>query len=74
MLGAWGCGAFRQDKSLISKAFVDVLNDYSGYFKEIVFVIKDTPSIKEYDTFDIFVEAFKDYRGPIYSLEYKWNY
>ena len=65
VLGAWGCGAFQQDKALMSPAFTTVLNTYSGYFKKIIFAIKDTPTLKE-NTYDIFLHTFtNNYKGEI---------
>ena len=42
VLGAWGCGAFGQSPDLVARAFADVLNEYGGHFKKIVFAIRPT--------------------------------
>ncbi len=65
VLGAWGCGAFNQDKHLISLAFTSVLNDYSGYFKKVIFAIKETPTLND-STYDTFLHTFQNtYKGEI---------
>lgn len=68
VLGAWGCGAFCQDPKLISKAFVEVLNELSGGFKKIVFAFRNTPGTggKFNDTTaKIFIDEF--------NANYKWG-
>lgn len=41
ILGAWGCGAFKNPPQLVSKAFKQVIDDnYKYAFKNIVFAIK----------------------------------
>ncbi len=67
VLGAWGCGAFRQNPVLIAKAFVKNLNKYSGYFKKVVFAIKGTPGWNTPNTsYRIFLDVFKsEYSGVI---------
>ena len=67
VLGAWGCGAFCQDPKLISKAFVDVLNEYAGGFKKIVFAFRNTPGTTKYTdtTAKVFIDEF--------NKNYKWG-
>ena len=67
ILGAWGCGAFCQDPRLISKAFVEVLNEYSGGFKKIVFAFRNTPGTGKHNdtTAKIFIDEF--------AKNYKWG-
>lgn len=70
VLGAWGCGAFGQDKKLIAQAFVDVLNKYSGYFKLIVFAMKNTPKWGQDRPYDVFYDAIHEkYKGVFYVEE-----
>ncbi len=70
VLGAWGCGAFGQDKKLIAQAFVDVLNKYSGYFKLIVFAMKNTPKWNQDRPYDVFYDAIDEkYKGVFYVEE-----
>ena len=68
VLGAWGCGAFRQDKILIARSFIAILNMYSGYFKSIVFAMKKTPGWNQKESaYDDFLCWFKYYyRGRTY--------
>ena len=42
ILGAFGCGAFKNPPEVVAKAFYEVIeeNNYSNYFKKIVFAIK----------------------------------
>lgn len=67
ILGAWGCGAFCQDPKLISKAFVEVLNEHSGAFKRIVFAFRNTPGTGKHSdgTAKVFIDAFNE--------GYKWG-
>lgn len=67
VLGAWGCGAFGQNPSLVARAFAVVLNWYSGYFKQVVFAIRSTPDSKD-SSYDIFYNTLKaDYLGGVYE-------
>lgn len=56
ILGAWGCGAFNQDPTLIAKSFKKAIKLYGGNFEKIVFAIPRT----EYDSnFDVFKSELK---------------
>lgn len=46
ILGAFGCGAFKNPPELVAKAFKEVIdeNEYCKYFKKIVFAIKNINS------------------------------
>ncbi|MBC7527586.1 MAG: TIGR02452 family protein [Chthonomonadaceae bacterium] len=59
VLGAWGCGAFRNDPVAVSKLFRKaILEKFLGNFEEIVFAISDwspdrrflTPFQHEFET------------------------
>lgn len=39
VLGAFGCGAFRNDPRVVAKAYKELLKEYSKYFTEIEFAI-----------------------------------
>ena len=56
VLGAFGCGAFRNDPKIVAKAYRDALKTYWHYFKEIEFAI----FCKGYETenYDAFAELF----------------
>lgn len=42
VLGAWGCGAFRNDPSLVAELFADALaGRFAGVFDEVCFAIHD---------------------------------
>lgn len=65
ILGAWGCGVFKNNPLDIAKLFQEVMyerkslidNDYSSSFKNIIFaVINDHNSVS--DNFDVFFKYF----------------
>ncbi|MEU7866396.1 TIGR02452 family protein [Dactylosporangium sp. NPDC049140] len=41
VLGAWGCGVFRNDPQTVAAAFGDALADSAGCFDEVVFAVLD---------------------------------
>lgn len=57
ILGAWGCGVFRNDPGVVATAFMGHLRDgaWSGRFERVVFSVLDTSSSK--DTFAAFQHA-----------------
>lgn len=52
VLGAFGCGAFRNDPEVVASAYKEVLPEFSKYFKEIQFAIycRDHETVN-YDAF-----------------------
>nr|XP_047139980.1 uncharacterized protein LOC124815369 [Hydra vulgaris] len=44
ILGAWGCGAYRNDPSRMAKIMNDINLKYGGHFKTIVFSVPDPNS------------------------------
>jgi uncharacterized protein (TIGR02452 family) len=44
ILGAWGCGVFRNDPSMVAEIFAELLNrkDWKGRFEQIRFSVLDT--------------------------------
>ncbi|MBO4395943.1 MAG: TIGR02452 family protein [Eubacterium sp.] len=53
ILGAFGCGAFRNDPKTVARAYREILNDYDGYFDTIEFAVYCSPhDIGNYDAFD----------------------
>ncbi len=52
VLGAFGCGAFRNDPQAVAKAYADVLAEYKGYFRYIEFAVYYQPGeIGNYEAF-----------------------
>jgi uncharacterized protein (TIGR02452 family) len=41
VLGAWGCGVFRNDPSQVAEVFAQVLTEFSGAFERVVFAVYD---------------------------------
>jgi len=46
VLGAWGCGAFRNDPVMVARTFREVLDEpaYAGAFERVVFAVFEAPS------------------------------
>lgn len=52
VLGAFGCGAFRNNPETVARAYNDILFDFMGYFREIRFAVYcSSARTKNYDTF-----------------------
>ena len=52
VLGAFGCGAFRNDPQAVAKAYADALGEYRKYFRYIEFAIYCQPNeIGNYNAF-----------------------
>lgn len=48
ILGAWGCGVFRNDPKEVATLFMNVIKEkYSNAFKKIVFAIRDSSEKKQ---------------------------
>ena len=58
VLGAWGCGAFGQNPSVVGKAFAEVLKKQNA-FDEVVFAIKSSEGLNESSNYTLFKEAFE---------------
>ena len=61
VLGAFGCGAFRNDPAVTSAAWRDALKQYRYHFNEIIFAV----FCREYETknFDIYREIMEEAFG-----------
>mgnify|MGYP002622031421 FL=1 len=44
ILGAFGCGAFRNDPQIVARAYKNILPDYLHYFKTIEFAVWCRPT------------------------------
>lgn len=51
VLGAFGCGAFRNDPRAVSLGFHLALNDFGGYFDEVEFAIFSKRANRNFDAF-----------------------
>jgi uncharacterized protein (TIGR02452 family) len=51
VLGAWGCGVFRNDPAVVAEAFAGALAEQAGQLDEVVFAIMDRPGSRTRATF-----------------------
>ena len=52
VLGAWGCGVFRNDPNVVAASFAEALAGAAGWFDQVVFAILDrTPGAQVYAAF-----------------------
>ena len=51
VLGAFGCGAFKNNPEIVAKAYKDVIPEYLQYFKVIDFAIIDGKNSNNYEVF-----------------------
>jgi uncharacterized protein (TIGR02452 family) len=59
VLGAWGCGVFRNDPRIVAKTFAEFLKpagQFAGAFAEVVFAVYDRSETLA--TYDAFAEQF----------------
>lgn len=57
ILGAFGCGAFRNDPVTVAKAYYDVVKEYRNHFKNIEFAVFCG---RESTNYDVFNAQFKE--------------
>lgn len=67
VLGAFGCGAFRNDPAVVAKAYANVLKECRGYFDFVEFAI----FCREYETenYDAFLAAMGAMKFGVLSKE-----
>lgn len=58
ILGAFGCGAFRNPPQVVAKVFYNVMQDYLGYFETIEYAIYHTE--REIENFQTFKEIMNN--------------
>ena len=58
VLGAWGCGAFGQDPTIVGRAFAKVLSEVNA-FDKVIFAIKSSEGLDESSNYKFFKEAFE---------------
>ncbi|MCM1219328.1 MAG: TIGR02452 family protein [Lachnospiraceae bacterium] len=52
VLGAFGCGAFRNNPEIVARAYKEIIPQFTGYFKEIRFAVYCSPrNTTNYDVF-----------------------
>ena len=52
VLGAFGCGAFRNDPEVVARAYKEILPEFMGKFKKITFAVYCSP--KDSRNYDVF--------------------
>lgn len=60
VLGAWGCGVFKNPPFLVARAFKEVLETYRKYFDNIIFAVLITPGTNGDENFKTFERIFKE--------------
>ena len=58
VLGAWGCGAFKNDPTMVAQAFAEVAAQYDGQFDLLLFAVLDV-GLKQ-GNFEPFARQFKN--------------
>ena len=48
ILGAWGCGAYRNDPVVMAKIMNEINLEYGGHFKTIVFSVPEGVNTEEF--------------------------
>lgn len=63
VLGAWGCGVFRNDPVMVARTFHALLHgEFAGAFRRVVFAVLGTPEISA--NHRAFADAFRSDLGP----------
>ncbi|MDY6406342.1 MAG: TIGR02452 family protein [Bacteroidales bacterium] len=56
ILGAFGCGAFKNDPAVVAQAYANILPEYLHYFRTIEFAVYCRPhSPQNFDEFKNFI-------------------
>ncbi len=59
ILGAFGCGAFKNNPEIVAEAYTKLLEEYDGVFETIEFAVYCSP--KDTTNFDVFQRKIKAY-------------
>lgn len=70
VLGAWGCGAFGQDASVVGKAFGIALQE-CNYFSEVIFAIIEVVKSTDAGNMELFIEGFSKVYKQDYTVRYQ---
>lgn len=57
VLGAFGCGAFRNDPHIVAEAYKEVVTEFKGFFREICFAVYCPPN--DTGNYDVFKKIIK---------------
>ena len=56
ILGAFGCGAFKNNPNVVAKAYAEIIPEFNGFFQKIAFAVYCPPGKKEnFVAFDKFL-------------------
>lgn len=66
ILGAWGCGAFGQNPTVVGRAFAKALNNYN-FFKKVIFAVRAPVGDRDANNYDALAFGF----GSTYEADIK---
>ena len=59
ILGAWGCGVFKNDPYVIAYLTMHFINKMNGHLKTVIFAIPDAKFKQNYQAFSKAVQDYK---------------
>ena len=69
ILGAHGCGAFKNPVSVVGKAYARATEEFKKYFDTIIFAIPDKEKYDEFKEFFVYNSEFSDLLFNIVNLQ-----